>query len=119
MTFTFEGSEWTICNPFLLGSFNADNLVLCFLALNYFGISAAAACELLAQVKPAEGRLQAINGQEQGANPLVYIDFAHTPDALDKVLAALQQLGKNNIVTVFGCGGDKDKAKRPLMGESG
>ena len=62
-----------------------------------------------------EGRLEPlpVNGHDFS----VYLDFAHTPDAVQNVLTAVQSFAKGRIVTLFGCGGDRDKAKRPIMGE--
>jgi UDP-N-acetylmuramoyl-L-alanyl-D-glutamate--2,6-diaminopimelate ligase len=68
----------------------------------------------LGMLQGAPGRLELV-GQKQGAP--VFVDYAHKPDALEKVLATLRPLTERRLVVVFGCGGDRDKGKRPLMGE--
>jgi UDP-N-acetylmuramoyl-L-alanyl-D-glutamate--2,6-diaminopimelate ligase len=74
----------------------------------------AAALAALRQVTPPAGRMQRFGGD--GA-PLVVVDYAHSPDALDKVLAALRPaVGRGELICVFGCGGDRDAGKRPEMG---
>jgi UDP-N-acetylmuramyl-tripeptide synthetase len=61
------------------------------------------------------GRLQRV---EQDSDVAVYVDYAHTPDAITRVLQVLRPTVKNDLWVVFGCGGDRDKAKRPLMGQA-
>jgi len=70
-----------------------------------------------AQLRAVPGRLQMVQAGSAGAQPRIVIDYAHTPDALQKTLTALKQHGFTRITTVFGCGGDRDKGKRALMGE--
>ena len=70
-------------------------------------------CALIPEIKPVRGRLEAV------PNPLnrtVLLDYAHTPDALENVLVAIKEFAKGKIITVFGCGGDRDRKKRPMMG---
>ncbi len=67
----------------------------------------------LSELRGVPGRLQLIPGHEKGA---VYVDYAHTPDALDNVLRALRPHTQGRLLAVFGCGGDRDRSKRPLMG---
>jgi UDP-N-acetylmuramoyl-L-alanyl-D-glutamate--2,6-diaminopimelate ligase len=100
----------------VLGGFNASNLLGVLGVLISAEIPLQAAVDALAQVESVAGRLQMV--REPGA-PLVVVDYAHTPDALEKVLetlrAALPPGAK--LHCVFGCGGDRDPGKRPLMGE--
>jgi UDP-N-acetylmuramoyl-L-alanyl-D-glutamate--2,6-diaminopimelate ligase len=97
----------------LLGRFNAANLlgVLAVLLVNKMPLAEAAAA--LAQAQPVAGRMERFGGEHQ---PLVVVDYAHTPDALDKVLSALREHTRGRLVCVFGCGGDRDRGKRALMG---
>lgn len=98
----------------LLGEFNACNLLAALGALLVAEVPLAEALAALARVRPVSGRMQRL---DMGAElPTVIIDFAHTPDALDKVLAALRPLTGARLFCVFGCGGGRDTGKRPLMG---
>ena len=70
-----------------------------------------------ASLTPVPGRMQRLGGS--GSEPMVVVDYAHTPDALEKVLAALRPLAQargGHLICLFGCGGDRDPGKRPLMG---
>lgn len=71
--------------------------------------------DILPYLRGVEGRLEFVPGHKQGAG--VYVDYAHTPDALENVLKALRPHTKKMLVCVFGCGGNRDKAKRPVMGK--
>lgn len=98
----------------VIGSFNADNMALVFATLLQLGHSADKVVKALKNVTPAPGRMQHIEGQ-----PAVIVDYAHTPDALEKTLQALRPFAdkrKGKLWLVFGCGGDRDRSKRPLMG---
>lgn len=98
----------------LLGEFNAYNLLAALGALLAGGVPLADALDALGKVHPAAGRMQRVDGPAGG--PTVIVDFAHTPDALEKVLAALKPLTPGRLTCVFGCGGGRDTGKRPLMG---
>jgi UDP-N-acetylmuramyl-tripeptide synthetase len=77
------------------------------------GVKLKDAVAALAQLEAVPGRLQRIGG---GRRPLAVIDYAHTPDALENVLRALRELTAGELWCVFGCGGERDRGKRPLMG---
>ncbi|MGD9788011.1 MAG: UDP-N-acetylmuramoyl-L-alanyl-D-glutamate--2,6-diaminopimelate ligase [Sulfuricellaceae bacterium] len=99
----------------MLGRFNGANLLGVLAALLVSGVPLARAAAALSAVKPATGRLHRMGGGDQ---PLVVVDYAHTPDALEKALSALREIlpaGKR-LSCVFGCGGNRDQGKRPLMG---
>jgi UDP-N-acetylmuramoyl-L-alanyl-D-glutamate--2,6-diaminopimelate ligase len=100
----------------LLGGFNAANLLGVLGVLLAAGVGLQDAAEALAELEPVAGRLQMV--QEPG-RPLVVVDYAHTPDALQKVLETLRVLLTDGarLICVFGCGGERDPGKRPLMGE--
>ncbi|BCB25475.1 UDP-N-acetylmuramoyl-L-alanyl-D-glutamate--2,6-diaminopimelate ligase [Sulfurimicrobium lacus] len=99
----------------MLGRFNASNLLGVLATLLVSGAALEQAVAALGRIKPVPGRLQQFGG---GDKPLVVVDYAHTPDALEKVLQALREIvGTNGSLScVFGCGGNRDKGKRPLMG---
>ncbi len=98
----------------LLGGFNAYNLLAALGALLAADVPMADALVALAQVKATAGRTQTVEGFPQA--PTVIIDYAHSPDALEKVLAALKPLSTGRLICVFGSGGGRDTGKRPLMG---
>jgi len=98
----------------LIGRFNASNLLACLGALLVSGIGLDAAIAALAEVRPVAGRMQRLGGV---GGPGVIIDYAHTPDALEQVLRTLRPLTPGRLLCVFGCGGGRDRGKRPLMGE--
>jgi UDP-N-acetylmuramoyl-L-alanyl-D-glutamate--2,6-diaminopimelate ligase len=98
----------------LFGRFNALNLVAVFGVLLGFGYSDSEAVRALAGVRPVPGRMEHLGG---GALPLVIVDYAHTPDALRQVLLAAREHVAGRVVCVFGCGGDRDRGKRPEMAE--
>ena len=105
----------------LVGAFNIENMLAAISAL-YFGVegfSLEVLAKLMEDVRPVRGRFETI-GVKSGA--IAIIDYAHTPDALERVLLTICELQSaashpNRIITVFGCGGDRDRLKRPMMGE--
>ena len=97
----------------LLGTFNLSNLLAVAGVLLALDLPLAQVATLLGQLLPPAGRMQRLGGDGQ---PLVVIDYAHTPDALENALAALRAHVAGRLVCVFGCGGDRDRGKRPLMG---
>jgi UDP-N-acetylmuramoyl-L-alanyl-D-glutamate--2,6-diaminopimelate ligase len=98
----------------LLGRFNAYNLLAALGALLAAGIPLAAAAAALGQCATVPGRVEAFRGPR--AQPLVVVDYAHTPQALTQALLALRPHTSGRLWCVFGCGGDRDTGKRPLMG---
>ena len=99
----------------LLGSFNLENLLAAVAALIDVGQDIAKLARYLPQLKPVSGRMESLPGNEK--LPAVVLDYAHTPDALEAVLKALRGGCGGQLWCVFGCGGNRDKGKRPLMGE--
>jgi UDP-N-acetylmuramoyl-L-alanyl-D-glutamate--2,6-diaminopimelate ligase len=115
LTFTVE-SPWGTgsLRSALLGRFNASNLLAVLAALLITGMPFGEALQRLARVRPVTGRMECFGGD--GARPLVVVDYAHTPDALEQALSALREHCGGRLWCVFGCGGDRDRGKRPLMG---
>lgn len=98
----------------LIGEFNAENLLSALGALLAQGMPLPAACAALGEARPAPGRMEVLGGPP--TKPWVVIDYAHTPDALHRVLTTLEAAVAGELWCVFGCGGDRDRGKRPLMG---
>lgn len=109
-----HGKAATI-NSALVGEFNAANLLAALAGLLTLDIDLATACHALSQCPPVSGRMEMVNPAAGDAEPAVVVDYAHTPDALEKVLTALRSHCSGNLWCVFGCGGDRDAGKRPLM----
>lgn len=100
----------------LVGHFNIGNALAVLGTLLAKGVALKAAVDAVESLVPAPGRMQQIGGQDA---PMVVIDYAHTPDALEKTLGALRQVAQERggqLWCVFGCGGDRDPGKRPQMG---
>ena len=99
----------------LVGAFNASNLLGVLSVLLVSGVELESALASLAKFEAPPGRMERLGG---GDAPLIVVDYAHTPDALDKVLTALRPAvdAGGELVCVFGCGGDRDRGKRPEMG---
>ncbi len=120
-TFDAAGSRFTVEGPFgsypvatgLPGHFNVENSLAALGAVFALGTDVAAAAAALAGAARVPGRLEPIS---EGQDFAVYVDYAHTPDSLENVLAAARRLTAGRLICVFGCGGDRDRAKRPLMG---
>jgi UDP-N-acetylmuramoyl-L-alanyl-D-glutamate--2,6-diaminopimelate ligase len=98
----------------LLGRFNAENLLAVQGALLALGFSFDATLEALARARTVPGRMECFGGGAK--RPLVVVDYAHTPDALGKSLTAARSHCRGRLWCVFGCGGDRDRGKRPQMG---
>jgi UDP-N-acetylmuramoyl-L-alanyl-D-glutamate--2,6-diaminopimelate ligase len=112
-----EGSEQLLVETMLIGEYNVANLLAVIGGLRALGHSLATIAAVVGRVTPVPGRMQRIgNGREL---PQLVVDYAHTPDALDKALGALAPLAAargGQLLCVFGCGGNRDRAKRPQMG---
>jgi len=110
---TYDGKEWEIETD-LIGKFNGSNL----LAAQAIGLHMGLTPDQMNVFKEFDGvpgRLERVrNNQELN----IFVDYAHTPDALDNVLSTLKDLDFKRVICVFGCGGDRDRAKRPLMAEA-
>lgn len=111
-------SSWgvAVLHSGLVGRFNAANLLGSLAVLLVSGISLADAVQALARQQAVAGRMQTLGGN---GKPTVVVDYAHTPDALEKVLLALREVtvsAGGRLICVFGCGGDRDRGKRPMMG---
>src|SRR5215475_11367217 len=98
----------------LIGRFNVTNSVAALAASNALGINLRDAVFSLGKSPQVPGRLELVPAKRQFQ---VFVDYAHTPDALGNVLKTLRELEPNRLITVFGCGGNRDRQKRPLMAE--
>lgn len=114
------GTQMTVNTPWgqyelhtaLLGQFNIYNSLAIFSSLLASGYDPEKVVQVMTELKAAPGRLEKV-----ADSPSVLVDYAHTPDALENVLITLKQLKKGKLWVVFGCGGDRDKSKRPIMGK--
>lgn len=103
------------CRTKLLGEHNVANWLVALGVLQQRGVSLKEVVPLMSRVEPAPGRLQRCDTSDDEV--CVLVDYAHTPDALERALVACRALRPKAIWCVFGCGGDRDRGKRPLMGE--
>lgn len=103
------------CILSLLGRFNVQNAAAAFAVGTVAGIPPEDIVKGLESVKGLKGRFEKVEGP--GFD--IFVDFAHTPDALENLLITARELAPKRIILVFGCGGDRDKSKRPIMGEIG
>ena len=117
-----DGSQFTVTAPDgvfelsspLSGRFNVSNVLGAFAAARSLGIDADVAIAAIAAAGQVPGRFQSVN---EGQDFAVLVDYAHTPDSLENVLRAARGVTEGRLHVVFGCGGDRDRGKRPLMGE--
>jgi UDP-N-acetylmuramoyl-L-alanyl-D-glutamate--2,6-diaminopimelate ligase len=117
-----RGSRFTALTPDgpvelhspLRGRFNVANVLAALAAARSVGVELATAVEALAGAGQVPGRFEPV---QEGQRFEVLVDYAHTPDSLENVLGAARDLGGGRVHVVFGCGGDRDRGKRPLMGE--
>jgi UDP-N-acetylmuramoyl-L-alanyl-D-glutamate--2,6-diaminopimelate ligase len=111
--FSYRGTEYSTT---LVGDHNLENLLICLQAYESFESAPLAQCvSSIASFPGVRGRLERVGP----SGPFVFVDYAHTPDALEKALTTLSTLKKSDAAlwVVFGCGGDRDRTKRPVMGE--
>ena len=116
---SMSGSELEVVSPWgrhyiqvsILGKFNVYNSLAVFAGLLANDVAAAEAIQVMAKLHASPGRMEVV-----AQKPCVIVDYAHTPDALENVLSTLTQLKQGRLGVVFGCGGDRDKTKRPMMG---
>ena len=111
-----EGAERHPLQTRVIGQYNISNVLGVLATLRILGVALADAVDVCSHLQPVPGRMQRLVAAGQ---PLVAVDYAHTPDALDKALRALRPLAAERggaLWCVFGCGGDRDATKRPLMG---
>lgn len=114
------GTEITVRSPWgmhelkiqALGQFNIYNGLALLCSLLACGYDPDEVVRVISQLKSAPGRMELVINK-----PSVLVDYAHTPDALDNALSTLSQIKKGQLWVIFGCGGDRDKTKRPIMGE--
>ena len=115
-----QGSRMMVNSPWgrheltidALGQFNVSNCLAVFTSLMVNQCSVDRVVEVIGQLKAAPGRMELV-----ALSPYVLVDYAHTPDALENVLTTLNLLKKGALWVIFGCGGDRDKTKRPIMGQ--
>src|SRR5207248_3729736 len=108
-----RGKSYLVRVP-LIGRFNVANSMAALAAANALGLNLREAVLSLSRSPQVPGRLEMVPAKRQFQ---VFVDYAHTPDALLNVLKTLRELGPRRLFVVFGCGGDRDRQKRPLMGE--
>lgn len=102
------------CNTKLRGKFNLYNIMGAIVACNNLGIADCDICKGIQTIQPIVGRFDVIplfNGAS------IVVDYAHTPDGLQKILTSAREICKGRLISVFGCGGNRDKTKRPIMGQ--
>jgi UDP-N-acetylmuramoyl-L-alanyl-D-glutamate--2,6-diaminopimelate ligase len=111
-----EGGTTFVLHTRLIGTYNVSNLLGVIGAMRCLGVPLQYAVEVCGQLSPVPGRMECVGGVDE---PLVAVDYAHTPDALAQALAALRPMAEQRngkLWCIFGCGGDRDASKRPLMG---
>jgi len=119
---TTNGTSFDLVTPFetvrvntkLIGRFSVYNILAAVAACLVSGVPLAAIIEAVEQVQGVPGRFEVVDG---GQDFTVIVDYAHTPDSLENVLRTIRQFAKSNVYVVVGCGGDRDKTKRPIMAQ--
>ena len=112
---SYEGANYMVPLD-LIGGFQADNVMLAAGLAIACGAEASKVFEVLPKLQTVRGRMERVATRSNGA--MVFVDFAHTPDALETALQAMRPHVMDRLLVVFGAGGDRDKGKRPLMGKA-
>ncbi|WNJ99296.1 UDP-N-acetylmuramoyl-L-alanyl-D-glutamate--2,6-diaminopimelate ligase [Thalassospiraceae bacterium LMO-JJ14] len=115
LDFQIEGVRYDMQLP-LIGAFQASNALVALALVSALGVDPSRTVAGLAHLQAAPGRMQFCGAHDSGAG--VYVDYAHTPDALETVLKAVRPHASGRVHLVFGCGGDRDPGKRPEMGSA-
>ena len=110
----YQNKDYDLYLP-LLGRFQIWNVMGAMGVLLYSGAAMTDLIAIIGTLRPVRGRLELVGGTTAGAP--IFVDYAHTPDALQTVLKAVREHAEGNLTVVFGCGGDRDKGKRPQMGK--
>ena len=110
--FSFEDKQYNVEVP-LTSKFNVYNYLTMLSIVNLYGFSIEDVIDKTSKLKAPKGRCEAYKVN----NGYAVIDYAHTPDAVEKVITAYNELKKNRVITIVGCGGDRDPKKRPIMGD--
>jgi UDP-N-acetylmuramoyl-L-alanyl-D-glutamate--2,6-diaminopimelate ligase len=121
MEMTWEGARMNLATPEgllrlhspLIGAHNVSNVMAAVAGALLLSVPPEAIVSGIASVASIPGRLEPV---ANGRGLHIFVDYAHTPDGMDRVLAALRGLGDGRLITVFGCGGNRDRGKRPEMG---
>lgn len=116
VTLDVRGSRYTFSYP-LVGRFNVSNVMLAFGIGVELGVPAQTIIKGLETAPQVNGRMQRVRAVHDGGVS-VFIDYAHTPDALEKAISSVSAITEGRTLVVFGCGGDRDATKRPLMGRA-
>lgn len=116
LTLDVRGSRVSFDYP-LVGKFNVENIMCAFAIGLQLGFSTEVIVEALEEAPQIPGRLERVNAAKH-SGVSVFVDYAHTPDALEKALASIMALTKGRTICVFGCGGDRDATKRSIMGKA-
>ena len=111
LKFSFNNKEYNVIIP-LTSKFNVYNYLTMLSIVNSYGISIEKIIDKTTILKAPKGRCESYKVN----NGFAIIDYAHTPDAVEKVITAYTELKKNKVITIIGCGGDRDPKKRPIMG---
>ncbi len=121
---TLQGTRMLVHTPLrsyaiesrLIGDFNCENVLAAATVAFALGVPPRAVRNALQKFKGVAGRLERIELPGRSDLPAVFVDYAHTPDALGRALGALRPFVRGRLICVMGCGGDRDRRKRPLMG---